>query len=83
MLLAKYVSSIYIPEELPCQENCLGKIFYRFKRILSERRLAHDNAHWEGKRVFGAGGNLGFGRDGSHAEFAAVPGERLVELPRT
>ena len=28
---------------------------------------------WLGKEVFGSGGNLGFGRDGSHAEFVAVP----------
>lgn len=36
---------------------------------------------WEGKAVFGTGGNLGFGRDGSHAEFVAVPVEALVEMP--
>jgi NADPH:quinone reductase len=39
------------------------------------------DSHWEGKAVFGTGGDLGFGRDGSHAEFAAVPVEGLVELP--
>ena len=27
-----------------------------------------------GQSVFGSGGNLGFGRDGSHAEFVALPG---------
>ena len=26
-----------------------------------------------GRSVFGSGGNLGFGRDGSHAEYVAVP----------
>jgi NADPH2:quinone reductase len=33
-----------------------------------------------GKSVFGSGGNLGFGRDGSHAEFMAVP--EGVVLPK-
>jgi hypothetical protein len=27
-----------------------------------------------GQSVFGSAGNLGFGRDGSHAEFVALPG---------
>jgi len=36
---------------------------------------------WKGKEVFGTGGNLGFGRDGSHAEFVSVPVEALVEKP--
>jgi NADPH:quinone reductase-like Zn-dependent oxidoreductase len=39
-------------------------------------------AAWKGKEVFGTGGNLGFGRDGSHAEFVSVPVEALVEKPR-
>jgi NADPH:quinone reductase-like Zn-dependent oxidoreductase len=39
-------------------------------------------AIWKGKEVFGTGGNLGFGRDGSHEEFVAVPVEALVEKPR-
>lgn len=39
-------------------------------------------AAWKGKDVFGTGGNLGFGRDGSHAEFVAVPVEALVEKPK-
>jgi NADPH:quinone reductase-like Zn-dependent oxidoreductase len=37
---------------------------------------------WLGKEVFGTGGNLGFGRDGTHAEFAAIPVEALLEKPR-
>lgn len=37
---------------------------------------------WKGKEVFGTGGNLGFGRDGSHAELVAVPVEALVEKPK-
>ena len=44
-------------------------------------RVVAGDARWEGKRVFGTGGNLGFGRDGSHAEFVAVPVEALVEMP--
>jgi NADPH2:quinone reductase len=39
-------------------------------------------ATWQGKEVFGTGGNLGFGRDGSHAEFVSVPIEALVEKPK-
>jgi NADPH2:quinone reductase len=39
-------------------------------------------ATWKGKEVFGTGGNLGFGRNGSHAEFVSVPVEALVEKPR-
>lgn len=36
---------------------------------------------WTGRRVFGTGGNLGFGRDGTHAEFVVVPVEGLVAAP--
>jgi NADPH:quinone reductase len=39
-------------------------------------------AAWKGKEVFGTGGNLGFGRNGSHAEFVSVPVEALVEKPK-
>ncbi len=35
-----------------------------------------------GKSVFGSGGNLGFGRDGSHAEFVAVPEAAVLPLPK-
>jgi len=35
--------------------------------------VAEGPSEWLGKEVFGSGGNLGFGRDGSHAEFVAVP----------
>lgn len=34
-----------------------------------------------GKEVFGSGGDLGFGRDGSHAELLAVPTAALVPKP--
>lgn len=35
-----------------------------------------------GTSVFGTGGNLGFGRDGSHAEFMAVPALVAVPMPK-
>ena len=35
-----------------------------------------------GKSVFGSGGNLGFGRDGSHAEFVVVPEVAALLMPR-
>jgi len=44
-------------------------------------RVVSGDPHWEGKSVLGTGGDLGFGRDGSHAEFVAVPVEGLVEMP--
>src|SRR5580658_8149573 len=34
-----------------------------------------------GKSVFGSGGDLGFGRDGSHAEFLTVPVCAVLPLP--
>jgi NADPH:quinone reductase len=36
---------------------------------------------WEGAAVWGTGGDLGFTRDGSHAELMAVPVEALVRKP--
>src|SRR3954469_11365241 len=39
-------------------------------------------SEWLGREVFGTGGGLGFTRDGSHAEFLAVPVEGVVEKPR-
>lgn len=39
-------------------------------------------AEWTGRRVFGSGGDLGFGRDGSHAEFLVVPQEAAVSMPQ-
>jgi NADPH2:quinone reductase len=35
-----------------------------------------------GSSVFGTGGNLGFGRDGSHAEYVAVPAAVAVPIPK-
>ena len=34
-----------------------------------------------GSSLFGTGGNLGFGRDGSHAEYLAVPAAVAVPIP--
>jgi NADPH:quinone reductase len=34
-----------------------------------------------GREVFGSGGDLGFGRDGSHAEFLAVPASAVLPVP--
>lgn len=38
-------------------------------------------AEWVGASVWGTGGDLGFTRDGSHAELLAVPVEALVHKP--
>ena len=35
-----------------------------------------------GQPVFGSGGDLGFARDGSHAEYVAVPATAVVPLPK-
>lgn len=35
-----------------------------------------------GKSVFGSGGNLGFGRDGSHADYVAVPEAAVLPMPK-
>lgn len=35
-----------------------------------------------GQSVFGSGGNLGFGRDGSHAEYLVVPATGVLPLPK-
>jgi NADPH:quinone reductase-like Zn-dependent oxidoreductase len=35
-----------------------------------------------GQSVFGSGGNLGFGRDGSHAEYLALPVAAVIPLPK-
>ncbi len=38
-------------------------------------------AEWIGQEVWGTGGDVGFTRDGSHAEFIAVPRSSLVPKP--
>jgi NADPH:quinone reductase len=37
---------------------------------------------WLNQKVFGSGGNLGFGRDGTHAEFMTVPLAAINPLPK-
>jgi NADPH2:quinone reductase len=44
--------------------------------------VAQGPAEWMGRKVFGTGGDLGFARDGSHAEFVSVPQEAAVTMPR-
>ena len=44
--------------------------------------IAEGPAELVGQSVFGTGGNLGFGRDGSHAEFVAVPREAALPMPK-
>jgi NADPH:quinone reductase-like Zn-dependent oxidoreductase len=39
-------------------------------------------SQWLNQKVFGSGGNLGFGRDGTHAEFAAVPLIAINPIPQ-
>jgi NADPH:quinone reductase len=36
---------------------------------------------WIGREVFGTGGDLGFRRDGSHAEYVVVPMEAVLDRP--
>ena len=40
-------------------------------------------AYLEGTEIFGTGGNLGFSRDGSHAEFIEVPVEAIKPKPKS
>jgi NADPH2:quinone reductase len=40
-------------------------------------------AEWIGRDVWGTGGDVGFTRDGSHAEYLVVPRASLVEKPAT
>ncbi|HEY3781126.1 MAG TPA: zinc-binding alcohol dehydrogenase family protein [Fimbriimonadaceae bacterium] len=40
-------------------------------------------ADWIGKEVWGGGGDLGFTRDGSYAEYIVVPTESLSEKPKS
>ena len=44
-------------------------------------RVVSGDSQWHGRSVFGTGGDLGFIRDGSHAEFMAVPVAALVDIP--
>lgn len=81
-VLVKIFSAAINPSDA---KNVLGKMAETRPPRVPGRdfagRVISRNPDWEGKSVFGTGGNLGFGRDGSHAEFATVPVEALVEMP--
>jgi len=66
-------------------KNVLGKMSETQTPRVPGRDFAGNvvagDSQWDGKSVFGTGGDLGFGRDGSHAEFVTVPVEGLVEMP--
>lgn len=40
-------------------------------------------SEWIGRPVFGTGGDLGFRRDGSHAEYLAAPVEAILARPKS
>jgi NADPH:quinone reductase len=44
--------------------------------------LMGDAGERSGQAVFGSGGNLGFGRDGSHAEYTVVPANAVRPMPK-
>ena len=81
-LLVKVVAAAINPSDV---KNVLGKMPQTNPPRVPGRdfagRVVSEDPRWRGKSVFGTGGDLGFGRDGSHAEFVAVPMEALVEMP--
>ena len=81
-VLVKVLAAAINPSDA---KNVLGKMAETTTPRVPGRdfagRLVCGDSHWEGKAVFGTGGDIGFGRDGSHAEFVAVPVEGLVEIP--
>src|ERR1700692_3657038 len=58
-------------------KNVLGKMHETSAPRVPGRDFAgivvEGRSDWLNKQVFGSGGNLGFGRDGTHAEFVTVP----------
>ena len=81
-VLVKVVAAAINPSDV---KNVLGKMSQTTLPRVPGRdfagRVVSEDSNWRGKSVFGTGGDLGFGRDGSHAEFMAVPIEALVEIP--
>jgi NADPH:quinone reductase len=67
-------------------KNVLGKMHETTVPRVPGRDFAGvvvaDSAELSGQAVFGSGGNLGFGRDGSHAEFVVVPASAVLPIPR-
>jgi hypothetical protein len=80
--LVKVLAAAINPSDV---KNILGKMAETKPPRVPGRDFAGlvvaGDTQWLGKSVFGTGGDLGFGRDGSHAEFMAVPVEALVEKP--
>ncbi len=80
-VLVKVLAAAINPSDV---KNVLGKMAETKPPRVPGRDFAgcvvSGDSRWEGKSVFGTGGNLGFGRDGSHAEFVAVPVEGLVAM---
>jgi NADPH:quinone reductase-like Zn-dependent oxidoreductase len=81
-VLVKVVAAAINPSDV---KNVLGKMAETKPPRVPGRDFAGlvvaGDTQWLGKSVFGTGGDLGFGRDGSHAEFMTVPVEGLVEKP--
>jgi NADPH:quinone reductase-like Zn-dependent oxidoreductase len=67
-------------------KNVLGKMHETTLPRIPGRDFAgvvvEGPAPFVGSHVFGTGGILGFGRDGSHAEYIAVPASIAVPIPR-
>lgn len=65
-------------------KNVLGKMKETQAPRIPGRDFAGiviSDSKWKGQSVFGTGGSLGFSKDGTHAEFVAVPESALVERP--
>jgi NADPH:quinone reductase len=66
-------------------KNVLGRMHETTTPRIPGRDFAgtvvRGSGEWIGRKVFGTGGNLGFARDGSHADYVAVPREAAVPLP--
>src|SRR5277367_5891084 len=68
-------------------KNVLGKMHETSVPRIPGRDFAgvvvEGPSEWLNQKVFGSGGNLGFGRDGTHAEFVTVPLAALNPLPKS
>jgi NADPH:quinone reductase len=81
-VLVKVTAAAINPSDV---KNVLGKMSRTTLPRVPGRdfagRVVSEGSPWSGKSVFGTGGDLGFKRDGSHAEFMAVSVEALIEIP--
>jgi NADPH:quinone reductase-like Zn-dependent oxidoreductase len=81
-LLIKVEAAAVSPSDV---KNVLGRMHETTVPRIPGRDFAgtvlQGTAEWLGRRVFGTGGNLGFSRDGSHAELVVVPHEAAVAMP--